>query len=231
MQIQGDGFSIGPAAIRALQKWPEMAEENERISYTMWISLHKMNGEKVAGPSPVELNASDDGKTSSNGIERPSRVYRHGRLKFHKMMSDQAERVSIFVEYGRRAVEYFEDAAGQKAGVILENEERIEADLVIAADGIGSKSSIITMGKEIRAKPSGSSIYRGIIPLEILQADPLISERYPGVENGIIVVELWQGYVILFSGEITSNRHIGIRNITAYGGEHLNICLGLSFTQ
>jgi 2-polyprenyl-6-methoxyphenol hydroxylase-like FAD-dependent oxidoreductase len=117
------------------------------------------------------------------------------------MMSDQAKRIGIFVEYGKRAVEYYEDAAGQKAGVVLENEERIEADLIIAADGIGSKSSIITMGKEVRARSSGSSIYGGTIPIEVVQADPLMSERFSGVENGKAVVELWQGYVIPFSGE------------------------------
>lgn len=204
-----------------------MAEENERISYTIWTSWHQINGEKVAGPFPVELNNSDDEETTFNGITRPNKVYRHNRLRFHKMMSDQAERIGIFVEYGKRTVEYYEDAAGQKAGVVLENEERIEADLIIAADGIGSKSSIITMGKEVRARSSGSSIYGGTIPIEVVQADPLMSERFSGVENGIAVVELWQGYVIPFSGENSSNHHIDIRNITACGKEHPIICLGL----
>lgn len=46
------------------------------------------------------------------------------------------------MEYGKRAMEYYEDesAGTEKAGIILESGEKVEVDVVIAADGVGSRS-------------------------------------------------------------------------------------------
>ena len=170
-----------------------MADVNEEIAGDPWVSWHKITGEKISGPAPMRLNP---GKNSSDGeIIPPSRIYRHSRPKFHKMLSDQAERIGISPEYGKRVNDYYEETSAGKAGVILENGEKIEADVVIAADGIGSKSTRITMGQEIRARSTGYSIYRASFPVELALADPLVRERFPLLEDGTPNVELWMGFV------------------------------------
>ncbi|KAJ5570611.1 uncharacterized protein N7459_010041 [Penicillium hispanicum] len=192
--LSGDSFSIGPTAIRAVQHWPDMIEENERLSTNLVVSWHKITGETITGPSLVKFHpAKSSAGGDADAPEPPSKIHRHSRPKFHKMLSDQLDRVGIHVEYGKRVVEYYEDASTAKAGVILEGGEKMEADVVIAADGVGSKSSRITMGHEIPARPTGFSIYRTAFPVELATADPMIRERFPMPDEGITSGEIWMG--------------------------------------
>ncbi|KAJ5621696.1 hypothetical protein N7528_006479 [Penicillium herquei] len=171
--VSGDGFSIGTSAIRTLQKWPEMAEENERISYEPWVSWHKITGEMISAPAPFQLHQSKN--EDQEGPKRKSvpKVYRHSRPKMHKMLSDQLERIGIIVEYGKKV--------------------KLEADLVIAADGVGGKSSRITLGHEVRAEPIGYSIYRASYPLNETLCDSIINEKLPVMENGVPSSQIWLG--------------------------------------
>ncbi|KAJ5156319.1 hypothetical protein N7492_009122 [Penicillium capsulatum] len=167
----GDGVTIGHSAIRALDHWPDMAEENERIGYDFMYSWHKITGEKLTEKARFQLNA---GKTQGPGIEpaeQPPKVYRHSRPKFHLMLCRQLEKLGLEIEYGKRVMEYFEDPELQKAGVVVEDGERIEADVVLAADGIGSKSARVT----------------------IAMADPVVRERFHVLPGGIPSAEIWIG--------------------------------------
>ncbi|KAJ5730710.1 uncharacterized protein N7483_005218 [Penicillium malachiteum] len=174
--VSGDGFSISTSAIRALQKWPQMAEENERISYEPWVSWHKITGEMISGPAPFQLNQSKNPDQKDLEEKPVPKVYRHSRPKMHKMLCDQLERVGIIVEYGKQVVEYYEDA-----------------DLVIAADGVGGKSSRITLGREVPARPIGYSIYRASYPLDQALCDLILDEKLPVMENGMPSSQIWLG--------------------------------------
>lgn len=55
--------------------------------------------------------------------------------------------------------------------VTLENGEEIEADLIIAADGIHSTLRSVVLGKEVKAKPTGISAYRLMIPTSLLEKE------------------------------------------------------------
>ncbi|KAJ5125332.1 hypothetical protein N7526_007509 [Penicillium atrosanguineum] len=185
----GDGFTIGSSALRAFRNWPEMEDEEDRIAMNMWVSWHKINGEKISGPGPFELHA---GNVKDDTVE-PPKVHRHSRPKFHKMLSKQVERTGTTIEYGKRVKSYFENIQTNKAGIILDDGNIIEADVVIAADGVGSKSSQVTMGHEIRARPTGYSIYRAAFPVELALSDPVVAERFQVLENGKFVAEMWMG--------------------------------------
>lgn len=190
--LSGDGFTIGASALCAFRNWPDMEDENERIAYNMWVSWHKITGERISGPAPLQL---DPGNGNGNHDEKvqPPKVQRHSRPKFHKMLSDQAERVGIAIEYNKRVTAYFETDDTDKAGVIIDGGEIIEADVVIAADGVGSKSSQVTMGHEIRARSTGFSIYRAAFPVELAIADPMVRDRFQVLEDGTSVAEMWMG--------------------------------------
>ena len=55
------------------------------------------------------------------------------------MLFGQLERIGIQVDYGR-VVDYYEDIECEKGGVALDTGIKLEADLVVAADGLGTKS-------------------------------------------------------------------------------------------
>ncbi|KAL7940961.1 putative monooxygenase [Trichoderma barbatum] len=190
--LTGDVLTVGTSAVRALQKWPDMAKENDRISYEMWISWHKINGDLISGPAPFRPNPP---KNTVDGLntEPPAKIYRHSHPTLHKMLADQVERVGITVEYGKQVVRYEEHAQSSKAYVILDTAEKIEADLVVAADGIGSNAHKITVGHEVRAQPTGFSIYRAMLPIDQALCDPVIDEKFPLLGDGKSSTQLWMG--------------------------------------
>jgi 2-polyprenyl-6-methoxyphenol hydroxylase-like FAD-dependent oxidoreductase len=169
-----------------------MVEENEMIAPDPWVSHHKLTGEIVSGPEPhhwVKARLEDTGPI-------PTRLYRHNRARFLQMMLSQLARIGITVEYGRRAVDYYED--DQKAGVVLEDGEKMEADVIVAADGIGTKSHKLINGHDIRARPSGWGMFRTAFPVEAIAPDDELTERFKILDNGHPHIELWRGYVSLY---------------------------------
>lgn len=174
-----------------------MAEEIEHISYEMWISWHKINGDLISGPAPFRPNAArethDDSAGDQDDMELHPKIYRHNRPALHKMLADQVARAGLTIEYGQHVLRYEE---GQfKAYVTLENDEKVEADVVIAADGIGSKSFTITLGHQVRAKTTGVSMYRALLPINQALMDPIVGERFPMLDNGMSSTQLWMGSV------------------------------------
>lgn len=65
--------------------------------------------------------------------------------------------MGIYVEFNQRVVDYYEDIKYGKGGVVMEDGSRYEADIVIAADGVGSRSQGL-VGGQVRAISSGRAI-------------------------------------------------------------------------
>lgn len=89
-------------------------------------------------------------------------------------------------------VDYYEDTAAGKGGVVLESGERLEADLVVAADGLGMKSYSL-VGQKVAARSSGYSIYRTAYLVEYALVDSQVAERFKMLDNGKSVNEIWLG--------------------------------------
>ncbi|PWY89450.1 FAD/NAD(P)-binding domain-containing protein [Aspergillus sclerotioniger CBS 115572] len=188
----GDSFTIGPSAIRTLNHWPKMVEENEKVAHNPTISFHSLDGTRVTAPKHLDYKQGQDSKNV------PGQVHRHWRPQFHAMLLKQLSAIGVDVEYGHRAVKYFEDGPTGRGGIVLENGDRMDADIVIAADGVGSRSTRVTMGREIKARPSGEAMYRTAFPVEIAMADPVVRERFPMVEGDEGSIELWVGEQVRF---------------------------------
>ena len=121
------------------------------------------------------------------------------------MLLKQLNRIGISVQYNHKVVEYYENADTGKGGVKLEDGKTIEADLVIAADGVGTKSHKLISGHEVRARSSGYAMYRMCFPIEHAMKDPLVVERWPYPANGPpSIFELWAGYGMLWKRYIQS---------------------------
>ncbi|KUI54202.1 Zeaxanthin epoxidase, chloroplastic [Cytospora mali] len=185
----GDSFSITPSALRHIEKtWPAIYQDIDNSGYDVWISFHKINGDKVAGPERFVFDKDGEDRLTEDGEPAPDRIHRVARPRFTATLLGQALALGIEVTYGKRAVDYFED--GDKAGVICEDGSRLEADVVVAADGVGTKSHKLISGHDIRAVGSNYSIFRTAYSSELVTADTELAKRFP-VREGAGVGEMW----------------------------------------
>ena len=162
----GDFFTVGFSAIKAFRNWPRLLKENEELAYDPWIAYYKQTGEMVVPPGPVTWDA---GAKEVN--DRPERIYRHHRPKFYRMLLAQLERLGVQTEFNHRVVDYYEDTTVGKGGVVLDNGNKVEADIVVAADGLGTKSYNLVVGRKVAARSSGYAIYRTAYPVEYALVD------------------------------------------------------------
>jgi 2-polyprenyl-6-methoxyphenol hydroxylase-like FAD-dependent oxidoreductase len=106
------------------------------------------------------------------------------------MLLKQLGRIGIEVEYSRRVVEYYEDVSSNEGGVVLDDGLRIQADLVVAADGLGTKSGMLISGRNVEARSSGYAIFRTAFPVERALVDSEVAQRFKMLENGRSVNEV-----------------------------------------
>ena len=192
-ETKGDSFSIGPTAINTFKKWPEMLRKNDEIAYYPLLAYCNHKGERIAGPMKFKELMSKD-VADKSAIEQ---IHRHSRPKFHSMLHEQVARIGVEVEYGKEVVEYFEHEEEGRAGVVLKDGTRHEADLVVAADGVRGASWSLVAGEPVPARSSGDAIYRVAYPVELAMADSMVAERFKLEDDGRSVTELWIGYVDL----------------------------------
>lgn len=183
----GDSFTIGYSAIDAFKNWPVLQEQNDQIGYSPMVAYCKENGEVFAGPMDFKDVLSED---SIKAKANTGRMYRHSRPKFHRILHDQLSRIGLEVEFDKEAVEYFDDNERGRAGVILKDGSRHDADLVVAADGVRGASWSLVAGSPVPARSSGNALFRVAFPVEHILSDPDIIERLKFDESGRSVINL-----------------------------------------
>ncbi|KAK6082189.1 FAD binding domain protein [Seiridium cupressi] len=188
-RTQGDFFTIFPQIVNHIQTWPEMVDENEEIAIDPWFSYHKITGERLGGPEP--FNWAPRSESQQDGDVTPTRMYRHHRPKFLQMLISQLGRVGVEMEYENRVVHYYEN--GNAAGVLLDDGRKLDADVIIAADGVGTKSHQLINRHDIRAWSSGWAAFRAAFPVDVIAADQEINERFRVLDNGHPLISMWHG--------------------------------------
>ena len=158
-QIAGDFITVGPTAVRALKNWPTLYDAFRKAAYDTNVYHYKQHGEVVAGPRKVN-------ETFGWNIIRPN---------FHRMLMDTVLANDIEVRY-LHVVEFLETS--NKGVVKLSDGEILYADLVIAADGIRSKSWMVITGKEPKTYSSGSALYRCAYPISHAMTIPSLRENW-----------------------------------------------------
>ena len=181
----GDSFTIGPTALNAFRNWPELDKRNDEIIYRPLLAYHNHKGERLQGPFDLSNVISKQMK-----ITKKMAMTRHSRPKFHGIILEQLQKCGLEVEYGKEVVDYFEDAANHRAGVVLKDGSKHEADLVVAADGVRGASWPLVAGQPIPARPSGQAVLRVAYPVELALADPMIAERFKMDEDGYSIMEM-----------------------------------------
>lgn len=197
----GDMYFQGISAMSVLKHWPEMAEEYERNSLAhAWIETFKHDGDRMFAPHKIGERLHADGLPP--GVAPGSFQM---RPLMYNMFLRQAEKLGIPIEYGKRVVDYFETS--DKGGVELEGGEKYEADIVVAADGVGSKSQKL-VGGPVRARSSGRAMWRAVFPISHIDKKSAAREFFRLHEGTEPIVRTFLGYVA------PETRPAGMRSLT-----------------
>lgn len=174
----GDMYFMGLSATRLFKHWPEMAREYDAISlHNAWIETFKHDGTHMIPPLKVADRLRDAGLDP----DTPPGTFQMRPLVY-KMFVAQVERLGVEIQFGKRVVEYHEDEERQKAAVVTDQRERFEADVVIAADGVGSKSHGL-VGGQVRAMSSGRAMWRAAFAKYHLDKNPEVKEFFKMVDG------------------------------------------------
>ncbi|KAK8088685.1 hypothetical protein PG997_003646 [Apiospora hydei] len=186
----GDMYFMGLSATKFFKHWPEMSAEFDEISlHNAWIETFKHSGEQMIAP----LLVSDRLRDAGLDPDTPPGTFQMRPLVY-KMFVNQVQRLGVEVQFGKRVVDYFEDAEKGRAGVVTDQGERYEADIVIAADGVGSKSQKL-VGGQVRAMSSGRAMWRAAFPREHILQHPQVSEffKMAGPNQDQPIIRTWLG--------------------------------------
>ncbi|KAL2784547.1 monooxygenase [Aspergillus keveii] len=193
----GDFVGIGVSATRQFAKWLGTSEHYDKICYKPALSLYTYEGELFGGPWPARrIDA------VPTPVSRPSLI---------RLLYDLAVSVGVkfcfgqkVVEYyedsdgvkfcfGQKVVEYYEDSDGGRAGVLTASGAHHYAELVVAADGVGSRSSKIVMGNDSPPRSSGFAVYRVAFPTAIAHQDKEVATNFPVPTDGSDDVRIYLG--------------------------------------
>lgn len=103
------------------------------------------------------------------------------RADFHDALHRYANSLGIPIRFRARVADYFE--TDDAAGVILDDGSTATADVVVAADGIGSKSWSLVSGTKETPISSGFALFRATYPVELALDKPHVAAEYGDVED------------------------------------------------
>jgi len=211
-------FTIGLSGRRIVDHYPAMKRELDKISiHDGWLGHRKWTAEAIGEPLPMS-------KMVPAGVGNPADrqpMMIQLRPLYHAMLYHQIDRFGIPVFYGKRVVKYYEDADRGVGGVVLDNGEHEEADLIIAADGLNSSSHDRVLGGQGKGRPSGRSIFRAAWPLDLATADPLVKETFGLKEGKDPMMQAWMG----------PNTHAMVLSYVDKAGKNGQMLWGLTYTE
>ncbi|KAH8162143.1 hypothetical protein CIB48_g6104 [Xylaria polymorpha] len=154
----GDFFTIGPSAFSTFHYYPKILAEYNETTCNSPLWWCDPAGKKLISELP-EWNRPGGAPHAAKDV--PIVGFINLRPQLHKMFEDQINRLNIPVRYNRKTVGYEEDVLSGKARVLTASGEVFTGDVVVAAEGIGTKSHEIVTGSPLPLVHSGYAIMRG----------------------------------------------------------------------
>ncbi|KAK0206683.1 hypothetical protein DFS33DRAFT_611258 [Desarmillaria ectypa] len=169
----GDLIAIQPSVIHIMRKWPGFVEKLTENEFGSNIHMYKFDGTLI-GIFPVGVFDSAIGE----------RAIALSRLDAHRALHEYATALGISIQHGINVQDYSETP--ENGFAILEDGSKLEADLVIAADGVGGKGWGLISGKKEEPVSSGYAIYRTTFPLEYALKNPELAKVYDESPRGTV---------------------------------------------
>lgn len=171
----GDIISFGGNGGRIFQRWGKYPGEIGNRLRELSINLHEYGFRIHKWDTGEVMFHQDIAKTIP---EAP--IFNGHRGELHQVVFDYArDELGIPIHLGQPVTEYFED--DDQAGIVLNNGDRIVADVVVGADGVRSKARELVLGYEDKPKSSGYAIWRAWFSNVDMIKDPRTKEF---CENG-----------------------------------------------
>lgn len=187
--LAGDIVALGPSAWSTLHHYPSMLEHYSQIGIDAQIIPCHMDGTQAIDPLEFEFNREGVAQHAAYPV-RVSCIM--GRADLAHLFYQQCRRLGIPITWNTSIVDYDENAEGGYGVAVSENGMRYTADIVVAADGIGSKSHKLTLGKPVRAVSTGYTIYRAAMPTSKLRDAVLLRQLLQ--ENGRPQTRIYMGH-------------------------------------
>jgi 2-polyprenyl-6-methoxyphenol hydroxylase-like FAD-dependent oxidoreductase len=134
---------ITTSALQTPKKWPGFMEQARREAVAPVVTMKKFDGTLI-GTFPI-----------GNPDDPSLAIY---RSKLHNVLYEYADQLGIPIEFSATASEFFE--TDDHGGVVLSDGRRLTAEVVVAADGVGSKSWTLVVGNKEPPIGSGFVLYR-----------------------------------------------------------------------
>ncbi|KAI3333245.1 putative monooxygenase [Ustulina deusta] len=159
LKLFGDIISFGPNSSRIFQRWPGVAEQLDVLSQRAdGLVIKNWLGETL-------LKQTWTTEQAKFGLR-----FDGHRGEFHEIVYKHALEIGVNVRLGARVEDYFE--SDDEAGVVLENGERMTANVVLAAEGVRSRGRKIVLGYDDKPKASGYAVYRSWFDADEVAKDP-----------------------------------------------------------
>ncbi|KAH7929063.1 monooxygenase [Leucogyrophana mollusca] len=145
-KVLGDVISLGSNAGRIIARWGLHDKLWDICGHAPALKLHDYRGELIqVQPLPQPLFG--------------AYAYNGHRAQIHEVLFQYALSIGVEIRMDQDVGGYWESAETNKAGVFVQG-EKLEADVVVAADGIKSQARQFILGYRDNPRPSGYSIYR-----------------------------------------------------------------------
>lgn len=154
----GDFLVIGPSGLSTLHYYPKMLAEYNETSWNSPLWWCDTSGEKLVSEFP-EWNRPGAAPHAAKDV--PIVGFIKFRPQIMRMLEDQIKRLGIPTYYGCKVARYEEDMLSGKVSVLTASSEIFTGDVVVAAEGIGTKSHEIVTGSLVPFVTSGYAIVRG----------------------------------------------------------------------
>ncbi|KAF5013304.1 hypothetical protein FDECE_683 [Fusarium decemcellulare] len=184
--ITGDRCLLGPSGVLPMRKFPRSMRENDDIGVFPELRVFNYDGTLLA-KFPIRELLSSSARAELPPGTAPQET---SRPRIYAAMLAQLRRVDVAVEHGCEVASYFDDEDGGRAGVELRDGTRLQADLVVAADGLQSQSGKLVYGKEVPLLPVGTAAFRASYSPELAADNALIQETYPADKAPMMCIYL-----------------------------------------
>ena len=133
------------------------------------------------------------------------------RSSLNRCLYEYVRALGIEVIFNTRITSYYDN--GENGGCISKTGEKFEADIVIAADGIGSHSVDIIENEQQAeiARSSGYAVYRCTYPAKDGYKIPNVAKRFRSEDPEAGTMGLWlapHGYAVNLCNEEVINFHL-----------------------
>ncbi|KAJ5192410.1 hypothetical protein N7449_008552 [Penicillium cf. viridicatum] len=166
----GDVVFLSPSGLSTLKFYPRMIEAYQQHSWDCITTYRHLSGDLVAPPIEFEWNRPEVQQHAAWPLRIRTMVSRAGLAS---TFYDQCNRLGIPIRFGVNIVDYAENAASKTATAIAKDGRRFTGDIVVAADGLGTRSHKAIIGEQIRAVPTGFAIARVFYSVDEIKSQTL----------------------------------------------------------